>query len=161
MFVYNLKVDSKLIAVGMIIIISMFIISLNFTNLFKKDKNNIPKEEIDFFIDTENFTQTIKQIHENIDNNIGKHIEITGFVFRMPDFQENYFVCGRNVVVDGEDKVAGIMCDYKNNGKFLDGKWVKIQGVIAKGNYKNEMPIITVKNIEEIDSYPDSYVEIK
>ena len=46
----------------------------------------------DFVLTEDNYTSILKQIHENIDENIGKTVKMSGFVFRMPDFKEKYFV---------------------------------------------------------------------
>ena len=41
---------------------------------------------------------TLKKIHENIDENIGKTIKVSGFIYTLPDFNEDFFVCGRYMV---------------------------------------------------------------
>lgn len=158
MFIYNFKLNSKVLYISIILLVATFLISLNFIELFHKDVNTIPKEKLDYMIDTENFAATIKAIHENIPDNIGKKVEITGFVFRMPDFDKKYFVCGRNMIVNGEDKVAGILCEYDKCSEYEDGNWVKLRGEIIEGKYIDTMPVIKVTAIEKIKEYSDSYV---
>ena len=102
-----------------------------------------------------------KEIHKNIDANINKSVKISGFVFKMPDFKENYFVCGRNTISDNEAKVAGIVCKYDDASKLIDNEWVEITGIITKGDYNGVMPILNVGNITKITAPSNSYVEIK
>ena len=160
MFIYNLKLNTKVLYIVLVVFVAIFIIGLNFIELFEKNPNKIPKEKLDYIIDTENFAATVKAIHENIDENIGKTVYITGFVFKMPDFDKNYFLCGRNMIVDGTDKVAGILCQTDDAYKYIDGQWVTLKGTIIKGSYLNEMPVIKIKSIEKIDEYEDSYIEM-
>ncbi|MEG0074197.1 MAG: hypothetical protein RR922_04670 [Clostridia bacterium] len=158
MFIYNLKLNLKVVFVVLAILVAMFFVSLNFTKLLGIQKSPVKNMDVDFSIDTDNFSDSIRQIHEDIDGNIKKRVRITGFVFRMPDFKKNVFVCGRNILVGGEDKVAGILCELENAGEFKDGDWVSIYGEIRKGSYVSDMPIIKIKKIEKIAPYKDSYI---
>ncbi len=158
MFIYNFKLNSKILYISSVLFVSTIIIALNFTELFKKNENEIPKEKLDYMVDTENFAATVKAIHESIDDNIGKTMEIKGFVFKMPDFEDDNFVCGRNIIMNGEDKVAGILCEYDKSEELLDGQWVKISGKIEDGEYIDRRPVLKITALEKIDEYTDSYV---
>lgn len=160
MFVLNFKLDFKKILFACFLVALAIVTIIEFgTN--SKAENVVSKNtgKYDYTFTDENFTKTLKEIHTNIDANVGKTVKISGFVFKMPDFKENYFVCGRNTISNNEDTVAGFLCDYKGTNKLLDNEWVEITGVIIKGEYNETMPVIKVGNIKKITAPANTYVE--
>lgn len=160
MFVCNVKVSIKKIMIILGIVAVAIAISLEL-GLFgsNKGKNvNIYSEDFDYVITEVNFTNMLKKIHENIDDNIGKTVNISGFVFTMPDFKDNYFVCGRNMILSGNEKVVGFLCNYDKAHELLESEWVEITGVIEKGFYQTNMPVIKVKNINKITAPENTFV---
>src|SRR5574344_237361 len=113
MFVFNMKLNIKRILIYCLII-SIAIASVVEITKYTKTK----KSKIDYERTKENITTILKNVHDNIDANIGKKIKLSGFIFTMPDFKSTYFVCGRNMVLDGEEKVVGFLCDFKDLNKF-------------------------------------------
>ena len=95
---------------------------------------------------------------ENIDKNIGKTVSISGFVFTMPDFKDNYFVCGRNMILSGNEKVVGFLCDYEKAYDLLEAEWIEVTGTIEKGFYQTDMPIIKIKTIKKITAPENTFV---
>ena len=107
MFIFNVKLNPKKILITCIIIaivIVLLVEGLSAVKMFKK--NNF-----DYTLTEENFTNYLKSIHDNIPENIGKSIKLSGFVFTLPDFKENNFVCGRNMILNNEEKVVGFLCE--------------------------------------------------
>lgn len=160
MFVLNFKLDFKKILLACFVIALLVVTIIEFgsnnqtTNVASKNDG-----KYDYVFTDENFTKTLKDIHTNIDANIGKTVKITGFVFKMPDFKENYFVCGRNTISNNEDTIAGFLCEYKNANKLIENEWVEITGVIIKGEYNETMPVIKIGNIKKITAPANTFVE--
>ncbi|MDD3304082.1 MAG: hypothetical protein PHP54_04115 [Clostridia bacterium] len=158
MFVVNFKLDFKKIFLVCILVAAIVATIIEFGNNGSKVVNSNVDHNYDFVLTEDNYTSVLKQIHENIDVNIGKTIKMTGFVFRMPDFKENYFVCGRNTIVNNEDTVAGFLCEYADAKKLIDNEWTEITGVIIKGEYNGAMPIIKIGNMTKVTAPANTFV---
>lgn len=155
MFVFNLKLNLKKILILVAVVIVMVALFFEISNLLKDKSNNT----FDYVLDTENFTEILKTVHDNIDENIGKTIKLSGFVFRLPDFRANYFVCGRNMLLDDEEKVVGFLCTYAQDIELKDNEWIEITGTIVKGYYMTDMPIIQITNIDKITAPANTFVK--
>lgn len=155
MFVCNFKLNFKKLLIIAAIIMVAVALFLEVTSMFQgKSSNNF-----DYVLDNHNFTDVLKTVHDNIDANIGKTIKMSGFVFRLPDFRANYFVCGRNMLLDGDEKVVGFLCTYNGDIDLTDSEWVEITGNIVKGYYTTDMPVIEVTNIQKITAPANTFVE--
>lgn len=163
MFVLNFKFNFKKILIVCIAIsvVSAILIefiangkSLESITTLKKDTS-----KYDYILTEENYVNILKEVHENIQTSIGKTIKISGFVYRINDFKENIFVCGRNVVVNEENNVAGFLCESKDSQKLKDCEWIEITGVIQEGNYNTTMPIIKVGSITKITAPANTFVK--
>lgn len=157
MFIYNFKVNMKVVIIACVciaIISAIFIqISANTSSI-----ETSTKENYDYILTDDNFSNTLKSIHDNIDKNINKKVKISGFVFRMPDFKEDFFVCGRNMKLENEDKIVGFLCQSNSAKDFKDDTWVEVTGTIVKGFYQDNMPVIKVEKINKIDTPKNTYV---
>jgi putative membrane protein len=173
MFIYNLKLNgkniTKAIFIAIAIIITIFFIIATFKiykgNFNVKDKN---KNDISY-IETKNYTNVLKSVHENLDNYIGKKICFSGYVYKLNDFKSNEFVLARDMIIssDMQTLIVGFLCDSQEASNFENNCWVKITGEITKGDYHGDIPIIKVSKIDKIEKptediyvYPpdDSYV---
>lgn len=159
MFVCNVKISIKKIMIWLGVISVVIAICLEL-GLFSKNSKNIDiyQNKYDYIITEDNFTNMLKAIHENIDINIGKTVKISGFVFTMPDFKDNYFVCGRNMLLSGEEKIVGFLCDYEKAYELLESEWVEVTGTIKKGFYQTDMPIIQVEKLNKIEAPENTFV---
>ena len=161
MFVVNFKLDFKKILFACVIIAAIVATIVEFgtnnTSIVSSNKDN----NYDYTFSEENYTKFLKEIHDNIDANVNKSVKISGFVFKMPDFKDTYFVCGRNTISDNEAHVAGIVCKYDDALKLNDNEWVEVTGIITKGDYNGIMPILNVGNITKITAPANTYVEIE
>ena len=155
MFVCNMKLNVKKILIISAVVIVTIALFFEITSMFKNNFSN----SFDFVLDENNFTETLKVVHDNIDENVGKTIKLSGFVFRLPDFKSNYFVCGRNMLLGDEEKVVGFLCTYNKDVELADGEWIEITGTIIKGYYTTDMPVIQIKNINKIPAPPNSFVK--
>lgn len=159
MFVVNFKLDFKKLFFACILIAAIIATIIEFGSGADSISTSKKEENYDFILTEENYTTLLKQIHENIDENLGKTIKMSGFVFKMPDFKDGYFVCGRNTVINNENNVAGFLCNHSDSSKFIDNEWIEITGVITKGDYNGVMPIIKVGNITKITAPSNTFVK--
>lgn len=157
MFVVNFKLDFKKMLIISVFIALIVATLIEFGN-FPTTSVNSKIDGYDFILTDENYTSVLDDIHNNIDANVGKTVKLSGFVFRMPDFKENFIVCGRNTISNNEDKIAGFLCNYKDASKLIDNEWIEITGVITKGDYNGEMPIIKIGTVEKITAPANTFV---
>lgn len=169
MFIFNVKVNgSKVFKIffTIIIIIMIFILCVIIKKVFKgandnnfKVNDNISENQI-FKIQAKNYTNILKNVHENINNFIGKKINFTGYVYRVSDLKDNQFVLARNMLINSNMQyvVVGFLCEYNEANNFKDNTWVEITGEITKGNYHGDMPIIKITEIKEVDCPKEEYV---
>ncbi len=157
MFIVNFKLDLKKVVVISIFIAIIVATIVEFSSTPYTSVNS-SIEAYDYILNDENYTSILDEVHNNIDANIGKTIKLSGFVFRMPDFKENFIVCGRNTISNNEDKVAGFLCKYDESSKLLDNEWIEITGVITKGDYNGQMPVINIGSLEKITAPANTFV---
>ena len=153
MFVLNIRMDYKKIII-LCIILGIFLAGI--IELFSKHdyiEVNSNIDSFDYVITEENFISTLSLLHDNIDKNLGKRIKLSGFVYTLPDFNDDFFICGRYTVDEDETKVAGYMCNFDKSISLLENEWVEI-----KGNYNGEIPVINVDKITKIIAPANMYV---
>ena len=109
MFVCNFKLNIKKVMIFVAIIAVIIAICLEL-GVFNKENSNVTiyNDTFDYNITESNFTNMLKDIHEHIDENVGKTVSISGFVFTMPDFKDSYFVCARNMILSGNENQNGL-----------------------------------------------------
>ena len=163
MFVFNLKfIKSKAFKIVTLILIfiaiSFFIVSIyKFSKqLLKKDNKVTISDTIEndiAIIDPKNYTNILKEVHENLNEYIGQKISFTGYVYRVFDIKENEFILARNMIINSNNQtlVVGFLCDYDNSMQIPDNTWVSITGTIQKGDYYGEIPCIKVEKLDIVD----------
>ena len=166
MFIYNLKINGtkayKLLLGLFVFIICILIVLVCFTllknNNFKVN-DELKKEEV-FELNPQNYTNVLKNVHENLDSYIGQKVKFSGFIYRLYDFKDNEFVLGRHMLISSDYKavVVGFLCDYSKAKEFEDNTWVEIEGIIKKGSYHGEIPVIKIKSINKIEPPSEEYV---
>lgn len=159
MFIVNFKLDFKKIFFACVLVAAVVATLIEFggKNLSIDVINK--SDNYDFVLTDDNFISTLKIIHENTSQNIGKTIKLSGFVFKKTDFKEGYFVCGRNTISNNEDMVAGLMCNFDDANKLIDNEWIELTGVIIEGNYNGNIPIVKVGKIEKITAPANTFVK--
>ncbi len=166
MFVYNLKINRNKairIAISSVLIISILILLLSIYNLYKKStfiiSDNINLDEI-INIDSNNYTNVLKEVYDNIDNYVGQKINFTGYVYKLYDLKDTEFVLARNMLInsDSQSVVVGFLCSSSQSKNIPEGTWVNITGTIIKGYYHNEIPVIDINKIETVQKPEDEFV---
>ncbi len=166
MFVYNLKVNGNVIfraIIISIILVSLIIFSVSIYNFYIKSKfiinDSLPSNSITE-IESHEYTNILKQVHDNIDTYVGQSINFTGYVYKLYDFNETQFVLARDMVInsDLQSVVVGFLCSYDNAKELKEGTWINVTGEIIKGYYHNEIPVIDINKLQETTKPEEEYV---
>ena len=177
MIIYNVKLNKKLIlkvCLSIMTTICICITVMSIYNLFfaKTSSMNliddsIPSSEPAEIISS-NYTNILKQVHNNLDTYVGQKISFTGYVYRLKNFSNDQFVLARDMDIgNNQTLIVGFLCESQDIKNYQDQTWVKIEGEITKGYYNEDyIPIIKITKIEnaEIPLNPnvpmpdDSYV---
>lgn len=155
MYICNLKIDLKKILIICLVIALVITLIIELSNMVKNN-NTV---SFDYTLNEQNFTEVLKTVHNDIDGNIGKTVKLSGYIFTLPDFKETNFVCGRDMLLDGDEKVVGFLCEYEKAKDFTEGEWIEITGTFEKGYYMTDMPVIKVNTITKITAPPNTFVE--
>ena len=169
MFILNFKLKKNFGKKLIVFLICFFCILLLFfciskfkDKLFSSSDSTSPETiETSFTeIKTDNYTTFLKDSHENIDKYIGKQITLIGFVYRLPDFKEDQFVIARTMLVNNNSQavIVGILSESKIANDFKNNTWVKCSGIIKKGYYNGDIPVLDISNITKIDPPEELFV---
>lgn len=163
MFIYNFKFDKRKFSKFIIVVLTLIAVSLIIASactIYQASvsvKNDSPTS---ISISNDNFTEFLKDCHENIDSYVGYNVELSGYVYRMDDFNDNQFVLARTMILDSSNNavVVGILSECNNASNFKDNDWISIHGVITKGFYHGDIPVVKVTDVRKSDRPDDEYV---
>jgi len=113
MFILNVKLNYKKILIGCIICGAIIASIVEFGIKDNMVETNSNMDKFDYEITDKNFVDCIEKIHNNIDENVNKTIKLSGFVYTLADFKDEFFICGRYMTVDMTHKVQGICAHIK------------------------------------------------
>ena len=169
MFIYNIKINGGIALKAIIVILSIFMLFVFGISVYKiffasgkfEVNDRIQTKEITE-ITSDNYANILQAVHDDLESYVGMKIKITGYIYRVIDFEENQFVIARDMYINEEKSqsvVIGFLTQYKNAKNFRNGEWVELIGVIEKGKYHNEeIPIIKVTELEGVDVPENSCV---
>lgn len=133
MKIYNIKIKSILIITSILAIILLFFVCLSSNTII---------------MTSENYTQILKEIHDNPYDYQNKSIEMIGYIFKADDFNEKQFVIARDMLINESDsRIVGFLCEYENINDFENNEWVKAKGKIYIGDYHGAMPIVQITSL--------------
>ena len=167
MFVFILSLNKNKIAKILLIISCILVLGILIfacMKIFNKNSTFSINDRMEtpnvVQLNTTNYTNTLKTVHENLNSYVGQTINVSGYIYRLYDFKDTEFVIARDMVVSSDFKtlVVGFLCNYKNLSDFDENTWVNITGKITKGNYHGEIPVIEITKIEKIEKPSDEYV---
>ena len=169
MFIYNMKINGGIALKLIIVILSIFMLIVFGISLYRIFFTSGKFEVNDRFsanevteIHPENYANTLKAVHDNMESYIGMKIKFTGYVYRILDFKENQFVLARDMLINEEKMqsvVVGFLSEYKDTKNFKDCEWVEVIGVIEKRKYHNkEIPVIKVIEIKQASEPENPFV---
>lgn len=108
MFVCNIKLSKTkffkcvlgIMAIFCIALVGMGISKIYHANenfeIFSRDGDCMPSGDVAYLTD-ENYTNILKQVHENLDTYLGQKICYTGYVYRVDDLPEDQFILARDM----------------------------------------------------------------
>ena len=119
MFICNFKVNKKklvkfFILIASVIVLAMLaiIISKVFTDIQEIEENEnlvisdtIPSPDV-AELTSENYTDILKEVHEDLETYIGQKISFSGYVYRVPDLNENEFILARDMVINNQNQTV-------------------------------------------------------
>ena len=167
MFIFNVKLNSNKLFRISFILIALLVTVLLISAIYKVVFNNGESKTSDcvyepsvYTLTSDNYTNVLKSVHDNLDNYIGQKISFCGYVYRVYDFKDDEFVLARDMIIssDYQTLVVGFLCNLDNAKDFSDNTWVNVTGTIEKGNYHGEIPIIKITSIEKVNKPSDEYV---
>lgn len=166
MFVYNVKISgNKLFKIFFCIVSIIILVVFSFScyKIFVSAKENVNVSDSSsnvIEIDTKNYTNILKDSHENIDRYVGRTYKFSGYIYRAYDFNDNQFVLARDMVIssDFQSLIVGFLCESNDADKFKDNTWVEVTGTIKKVDYHGDMPELKITKIEKIDKPADELV---
>ena len=160
-FKFNKKTFIKIFSIS-IIVLAVIIMLLSLSKIItaiKMSSNNSDSNE-KISVSANNFTNFLRDCHDNLSLYVDKEVELSGFVYRMPDFKNNQFVLARTMLFNSDNNavIVGILCDYNKASELSDYEWISIKGTISKGDYKGEMPVVNILELEKINKPKDEFV---
>jgi putative membrane protein len=103
-------------------------------------------------IGDDEFYSWLNELYTNLDMYEGRRIAVTGFVFKDPEmFGADEFVPARlGMTCCAADLVPyGLVCRYDKAGELEADAWVRVEGVLQRGEYDGaEEPQIAVTSVE-------------
>lgn len=158
MFVFNIKLNKKLIFKISLFIMFLIAIIISILGIMQAFNNNskgnylndsIPSSEI-AQIQPQNYTNILKSVHDDLDTYIGQKIAFSGYIYRLTGFSEDQFVLARDMDIgNNQTLVVGFLCSSEKAKEFPTYTWVEITGEITKGYYNGEIPILKITSIEK------------
>lgn len=167
MFIYNVKLNGTKIFKGIFAIVCAIVLILFLLATFKvfnKSDNEMKVSDLVAkdvnTIDSKNYTNVLKAVHDNLNEYVGMKIKFTGYVYRVYDLDKDEFVLARDMVISSnyQTLVVGFLCNYEKAENLKDGTWVEIVGEIEKGDYHGEIPVLKILQLKEIKKPSDEYV---
>ena len=85
-------------------------------------------------VTNENFENTYEDIYGNTNDNIGRAINMKGFVYKQKGLDKDEFILSRILVscCAADAQLVGVLCDYSRRKEFTEGTWVNIEGNIRR-----------------------------
>lgn len=165
MFIYNLNLSKHNLAKLLFIVIAIIVMIFFCISAYKifaqtvKVKDSIPEPDM-CTMETDNYTNILKTVHDDLDTYVGQKIKCTGYVYRISDFSSSQFVIARDMVIssDFQTVVVGFLCNSKDAKKFADKTWVEVTGTITKGDYHGDIPVIEITELKQVAQPKDVYV---
>lgn len=164
MFIYNVNLNKNLIKKGFIgisMLIIVFILFYSVYIIFLKPSSTCDANQSEIIdLNETNYTNILKSANEDIDSYVGAKVRVTGYVYRLIDFDENQFVIARDMRFgeNSQSLVVGFLCEFKDAHKFSDGTWVEVVGKIKKGKFNEELAVLNVISIKKSDKPANIFV---
>lgn len=173
MRIYNLKVNGNTVIKGVLaffVIVCVVIFLYAGYNLFVGMKKSGEESFVVsdsyfedgkvFDIPSNQYTNVLKEVHDNLDEYVGKEISFVGYVYRIGYLDRNQFVLARNMIINSASQsvVVGFLSEYEKIDQVDNLAWVRVTGTIEKGNLDGEIPLLKVTSLQVTDRPSDEFV---
>ncbi len=173
MFIFNFKINGKkwfkiFFVICVLIAIGLFAYSTYkiFTTIKRESEtfrveDSIPTKEYPE-IDSSDYSNILREVHDNMDNYIGQKLCFTGYVYRVDGLASNQFVLARNMIINSSSQslVIGFLSEYEEAKMLENDSWVKVYGTIQKGEFFGEIPILKIDYLEEATVPENEFVPL-
>lgn len=112
-------------------------------------------------VDDERYTDILYLMNEFPDLFSGKEMEVIGFVYKEPDFEENQFVVARFSITCcvADAVVLGVLATSDDASKLNEDQWVRATGHLSITTFDNTaMPYLHITKIDKIQQPEYPYV---
>ncbi|ARK29477.1 TIGR03943 family putative permease subunit [Halalkalibacter krulwichiae] len=109
----------------------------------------------------ENYLDMMTVLDLQLEHFIGKTIEIVGFVYREPEFEDDQLVVARfgMTCCVADASVYGTMIQAEEASQLENDTWVRVTGVIDQTNYyEYRIPLVQLTEIEVVEQPDSPYV---
>ncbi|RXJ03823.1 TIGR03943 family protein [Anaerobacillus alkaliphilus] len=109
----------------------------------------------------QNYLDIMTLLDLHLESFIGKELEITGFVFREQDFEENRLVVARFSMTccTADAGVYGTLVETEDAHLYENDMWIRVRGTINKTEYHGyQLPIIQLREVTVVAEPESPYV---
>ncbi|RNA69046.1 TIGR03943 family putative permease subunit [Alteribacter keqinensis] len=109
----------------------------------------------------ENYLDIMTVMDVHLEKFIGKEIEMIGFAYREPDFDDNQLVAARFSMTccTADAGVYGTLIDSDEAKDIEEDTWIHAYGTIEAGEYNGyRLPVISNAELTEVDEPDSPYV---
>ncbi|MDQ0256168.1 putative membrane protein [Evansella vedderi] len=131
-----------------------------FNEFYEEFAYELEQEDV-ITVTEENYLDVMTVLDLYLDRFVGKEIEIIGFAFREPDFEDHQIVIARFAMTccTADVGVYGTLIESDEAHYFDDDTWLYAKGTITKGQYHDfVLPIIVDSYLVEVDQPDTPYV---
>ena len=128
---------------------------------FEENENQFSLVNGTVMVDTDNYVKWMEELYDNLDRYIGKKIQVEGFIYKDEQFEDNAFALARMMMVccAADMQTIGFLCSYQNTDQLQLDAWIKVYGIIEKGELDgSEIAKIKVEQIENTEKPEMDYV---
>ena len=130
-------------------------------NIMELNRNELQLIDETIIMDNDNYVRWIQEIYENIEKYNAKKIQVSGFVFKEEQFEDNEFVSARMMMVccAADMQPIGFLCRYDKAAELKVDTWIRVYGTITKGEFNgNVIPVIEADKVENTEKPEFDYV---
>ncbi|MBU5438589.1 TIGR03943 family protein [Tissierella sp. MSJ-40] len=135
--------------------------SVFYNNIANDKKDQLVLQGNVIVIDDDNFIPWLDELYMNMIEYEGEEIEMIGFVLKDSEFKQNEFVIARLMMVccAADTQAVGFLCNYDKASELKGDSWIKVKGFLKTIELnKEKIPIIEIKDIENIDKPENEFI---
>lgn len=112
-------------------------------------------------VNEERYLDITNSIYAYLDSFLGKEIEIVGFVYKDPDFEDDQFVVARFGITCcvADTSVFGILSTADEMLEVKEDEWIRATGYLTKTTMDDwGYPYLQITTIEKIEEPENPYI---